>query len=163
VCDHSPLPAKLCIGLTALIDISRTNARFLLACCVLATSLTTANPFSRSHAAEEVQLLSIRGDLIDVLETVNEDTEPTEIIAAYYSELNSAEQKEAVQLRQNLLKLIPDYEIAFAAADTAEVNSVLSEVAHRWAVLRSFHAKYFTDRARATLYSAYVEQYLLLN
>ena len=116
-----------------------------------------------SYAAEEDLLLSISGDLIDVVKTVGEDTEPAIIIDTYYSELENTAKEEAASLRRNLTRLIPNYEIAYAAADTAEMNSVLSEVGYHWAVLRTFHAKHFTDQARAELYRAYVEQYLLLD
>ena len=144
-------------------NLSRAISRSLAVCAVLAMMLTVASPVVRSHAAEDAKLLSITGDLIDVLATVDEDTEPSVVIDRYYRELSNSDQKKAAELRQDLISLIPNYEIAFAAADTAEMNSVLSEVAFRWAVIRTFHAEHFTDPARAALYSAYVEQYLLLN
>lgn len=144
-------------------NLSRAITRSLAVCAVLAMMFTVASPVACSHAAEDTQLLSITGDQIDVLETVDEDTKPSVVIDSYYRKLSKSDQQQAAELKQDLISLIPNYEIAFAAADTAEMNSVLSKVAFRWAVLRTFHAEHFTDPARAALYSAYVEQYLLLN
>lgn len=146
-----------------MINLSGAAARSLVVCGLLVMVSAGADSVTRSHAAEDTQLLSITGDLIDVLETVDEHTEPSVVIESYYRELSKSDQQQAAELKQDLISLIPNYEIAFAAADTAEMNSVLSKVAFRWAVLRTFHAEHFTDPARAALYSAYIEQYLLLN
>lgn len=150
-------------GLNALINLSGASIRSLVTDGVRVLLLSKLIIAAHSYAAEDTQLLSITGDLIDVLQSLNEDTEPLIVIDRYYGELTSEEQLEAAELKQDLIRLIPNYEIAFAAADTAEMNSVLSEVAYRWAVLRTFHAEHFTDPARDALYRAYVEQYLLLN
>ncbi len=112
-------------------------------------------------AAEDIQLLTLGGDLIGVLPDTDAATQPSELIARYYAELDDDEQLEVASLRRSLLDLIPDYEVAFAAADTAEVNSVLSEVAYRWAVLRTFHAAHFTPEVCATVEHAYGEAYTL--
>lgn len=122
--------------------------------------LTTGNGLT---AAEDAQLLTITGNLIDVIKAIDDENDPADVIARYYDELDSEEQKEAVRLQKELSKLIPDYEIAFAAADTAEVNSVLSDITYRWAVLRTFHAEHFTTQAQQVLNKAYNELYLLLD
>ena len=116
-----------------------------------------------TFAAEDTQLLTISGNLIDVPDSLDKEAAPASVIEQYYGELNSADRKQAMALQQELARLIPNYEIAFAAADTAEMNSVLSNIAYRWAVLRTFHAEHFTDAARADLFKAYNELYLLLN
>lgn len=116
-----------------------------------------------AHAAEETPLLTIGGNLIDAIDSLNAETDPASVIEAYYNELSSNDRKQAQSLQRDLARLIPDYEVAFAAADTAEVNSVLSNITYRWAVLRTFHAEHFTEAARGELFRAYNELYLLLN
>lgn len=128
----------------------------------IAVSVTLFSSTSEA-AEEEAPLLTISGNLIDVIDSLSEESDPAAVIEAYYLELDSALREQANDLQRKLANLIPDYEIAFAAADTAEVNSVLSNIAYRWAVLRTFHAEHFTDAARAELFRAYNELYLLLN
>lgn len=139
------------------------TARVLVVRALL-VSITSATSLSFTlHAAEDVQLLTITGNLIDVLPSQPAEIRPTELIDQYYAELNPQAQNEIAELRDSLVALIPDYNIAFAAADTAEVNSVLSEVAYRWAVLRTFHAEHYTQEACAELERAYGEAYRLFN
>jgi len=114
------------------------------------------------NAAENTPLLIITDDRVGVLDEQNGDYDPALEITRYYELLGSSEKQEALNLRRELVDLIPDYDVAFAAADTAEINSVLSAIAYRWAVLRTFHAEHFTDAAREALFRAYTELYLLL-
>lgn len=134
-------------------------------CFKLAISLTCIlqSLAESPQAAEEIELLKINSNLIDAIDSLAGETDPASVVEAYYGELSSGDRKRAEILRRDLARLIPDYEVAFAAADTAEVNSVLSNIAYRWAVLRTFHAEHFTEAARAELFKAYNELYLLLN
>lgn len=109
-------------------------------------------------AAQDDVLLTISGDLIARDEAI--DRLPTaQLIASYYARLPGARRRQAVSLQQSLARLMPAYEVAFSAADTAELNNVTSDIAGQWARIRTLHAREFAAEAVASLERAYATLY----
>lgn len=100
-------------------------------------------------------MLRITGDQIPVLEDESEDSPPAPRIERYYSLLDRSPAAEASAALADLARLVGDFEVAFGAADTAEVNNVISDIARRWAMLRTLHARYYSPEAIADLEGAY--------
>lgn len=110
----------------------------------------------RSHAAEEpLTLLTIEGDLIGKIDTLDTNTAPEALIAAYYLLLPEAAHEQVVSRQAQLTKLIPDYEVAFVAADSAEITEVRSDMDTLWAEIRTIHAQYFTPAVTELLEKSY--------
>lgn len=115
-----------------------------------------------ASAAEEEFTLFITGDKIDVIDGIPRDSPPQALLRAYYGELPQQQRQRLLQLQQSLASLMPDYEVAFTAADTAEVNSILSEVTHYWSSILAIHNEAFTPAVSELLRSAYGELYPLV-
>ena len=55
-----------------------------------------------------------------------------------------------------------DYEVAFAAADTAEVNEIYADLSRSWAEIQLIHYEEYTDAAMGELQNAYAALYELI-
>ncbi len=113
--------------------------------------LSLARP---SWPAEEAPLLTITGHLIDRSELLQQ-LPPSQQIAGYYALLPAEIQAEVTALQQHLGQLLPDYQVAFNSADTAELNGVMAEAGMVWAGIRTVHAQQFTPDVVTTLTRAY--------
>jgi len=114
-------------------------------------------------AAEEAPiLLTIKGDLIDKIESPLDANNPEAIISAYYDLLATEVLAQINPLRQQLAKLVPDYDVAFTAADSAELTEVKSDIDVCWAAIRTLHAQEFTPEVVDILNQAYAEVYALI-
>lgn len=122
--------------------------------CRLLLALTLAVTTYGAGAAEETVLL-ITGDRIPVLSPVDDSLPPGQRIDRYYVLLDDSLAAEATATLADLAGLVKNFDVAFAAADTAEVNNVISDIARRWAMLRTLHARYFSPAAIAELEGAY--------
>jgi len=111
-----------------------------------------------AEAAEAGALLSITGNRIDYREAPSAQP-ATETIAAYYTQLSESLQQRLGQHRRTLATLLSDYEFALNAADTAEMNSILSKVTAEWVKVLRIHNDEFTDPARRHLRQLYGEVY----
>ena len=116
-------------------------------------------PLPAHAAAEEDTVLTITGHLIDRMESLDRDTDAATLIRRYYALLPASAAEQAHSLQERLAGLIPDYQVAYEAADTAELNNVLSDMTRLWAALRTLHAREFTSAAIAELSSAYNRLY----
>lgn len=124
---------------------------FLLRAFCLASLL-----FGSAFAAdEELTLLSIAGDLIGKVESLDSDANPERIIDTYYALLLDAQRLHVESLHRQLIKLMPDYEVAFTAADSAEITEVKSDIDALWAEIRTVHAHYFAPEVVELLNAAY--------
>ena len=55
-----------------------------------------------------------------------------------------------------------DYEVAFAAADTAEVNEIYADLSRYWAEIQLIHYQEYTSGALGELQNAYAALYELI-
>lgn len=110
-------------------------------------------------AEEELTLLTITGDLIGKLESLNEDANPGTIINSYYELLDQQTGEQLLSLRRRMDRRLEDYQVAYTAADTAEINETLDDLSFYWASIRTLHASEFTEEVIGQLAEAYGELY----
>ncbi|MEQ8954418.1 MAG: hypothetical protein RL120_09815 [Gammaproteobacteria bacterium] len=110
-------------------------------------------------ADEELTLLTIEGDLISKIDSISDATPPATIIATYYAVLPAQSLTRAEAMRDRLRRLIPDYEVAYNAADSAEITQVRSDIFLVWAGIRTLHAEQFSAEAAGQLDDAYRAAY----
>jgi hypothetical protein len=55
-----------------------------------------------------------------------------------------------------------DYEVAFAAGDTAEINEIVDDLSAYWARIQQIHFEVFTLAAMQDLVGAYAALYFLI-
>lgn len=129
----------------------------LLLCLSLATglALTSLSPLPVTAAEEEFVLLTIEGDLIGPLDKQDGAPDPGALINAYYALLPLQQQSELQSLRRRLLALAPDYDVAFTAADSAELTEVKSRISECWAAMQRLHGQYFRSEVITLLDEAY--------
>lgn len=109
-------------------------------------------------AAEVDSLLSISGDRIDYVAAPATQS-PAQVIAGYYGQLAETTRQRLKEHRTELERLLSDYTFAMNAADTAEMNSILSKVTTEWVHILRVHNNEFTDSARAHLRQLYGRVY----
>lgn len=129
---------------------------------ILCTALFCLTPGTLIAAEPEPPILRITGNLIDEIQELDQETDANKVIDAYYSRLDTDTKNEAYALRDDLAALVPDYEVAFNSADTAELNNVVSDFALVWAKIRTLHAREFTPAARRQLRHTYERLFPLL-
>lgn len=110
------------------------------------------------YSAEEV-LLIIEGDLIDRIELIDEDSDADLVITVYYDLLPDDARANIEILRGRLERLQPDYEVAYLAADSAEMTEVRDQIDDQWAVIQAIHLYYFTARVVDILNQAYISNF----
>ncbi|MCI5105097.1 MAG: hypothetical protein MRY76_00120 [Pseudomonadales bacterium] len=115
-----------------------------------------------SLAAEDEITLFLDDGRIGLDESLPADSSATELIEHYYHRIPAAKGERLLVLRQRLAGLMPDYEVAFTAADTAEVNSILSAVTRHWSAILGLHDELFTPDLALLLRDAYGQLYPLV-
>ncbi len=108
-----------------------------------------------SSAEAELTLLTLEGDLIGRIEALDADSDSEVLIQAYYALLLPEIRLEAETLHTGLIDLIPNYEVAFIAADSAEITEVKFDIDVLWAGVRTLHALHFTREVAELLDTAY--------
>ena len=112
------------------------------------------------HAADnEVIFLTIEGNLLERVELISEDSDPETIIASYYDLLPAPVSQEIKNRQKDLEKLLPDYEVAYLAADSAEMAEVRSEIDSKWARILVLHSEFFSAEVILILNTAYVAKF----
>lgn len=106
-------------------------------------------------AAAELTLLTIEGHLIGKIETLDAKTDSALLIQTYYAQLTPEIRQEAEALHAQIIDLIPHYEVAFLAADSAEITEVKFDIDVAWAGVRTIHSLYFTHEVAELLNTAY--------
>lgn len=106
-------------------------------------------------AENEITLLTIEGDLIGKIDNLDQSGGPSTIIAAYYELLPADIRNQALRLRTDLTQLVPDYEVAYNAADSAEITEIRSDVFVLWAQIQTLHAQFYSSEAAEILRGAY--------
>ena len=110
---------------------------------------------SATAAEEELLLLTIEGDLVGKIETLASGDDSAVIINSYYGLLPEEARSKLRILRRQLASLIPDYEVAYTASDSAELSEVIDEIDLLWATIRTLHAQGFTSEVVSLLNEAY--------
>jgi hypothetical protein len=106
-------------------------------------------------AETETIVLRIDGALITEDPSLAENLGPRELIDSYYGMLSDVVRERAFKLEEELATLMLDYDFAFSAADTAEVNNLVSDIALCWAKIRTLHASEYTREVVQQIESAY--------
>lgn len=132
----------------------------LLRCltCVVMVCLNSQG----SLAAEDEFTLFLDDGRIGLDESLPADSSAAELIEHYYGLIPVAKAERLLDLRQRLARLMPDYEVAFTAADTAEVNAILSAVTRHWSAILGLHDELFTPDLALQLRDAYGKLYPLV-
>ena len=110
-------------------------------------------------ADSEVIFLTIEGNLLERTERISEDSDPETIIASYYDLLPAPVSREIKNRQQDLEKLLPDYEVAYLAADSAEMAEVRSEIDSKWTRILVLHSEFFNAEVMRILNTAYVAKF----
>ncbi len=117
---------------------------------------------SASAAEEELVLLRIEGDLIGKLEYLEEESSSEVVLGAYYSLLSEEVQADLKSLRDQLSALIPDYEVAYTASDSAELSEVMEFIDVIWNEIKILHRQGFSSEVVEILNSAFATSYSVL-
>jgi hypothetical protein len=129
---------------------------------LLSTVLLSATLTWAQQAEEETTLLTITGNLIDQLDSVDASDTADSVLDSYYALLPETTRAQLMQLRQNMDRRSVDYQVAFRSGDTAEMNETLDDLSFYWASVRTVHAQEFTEAAIAEITAAYYKLYRFL-
>ena len=113
-------------------------------------------------AAEQELVLTITGDRIDLLSNGEELGDANDLVLRYYQLLPQALQEQLWLLRRRMDRRTEDYEVAFAAGDTAEVNEIVDDLSAYWTRIQQIHYQEFTPAAMQQLGAVYGELYALI-
>lgn len=138
---------------------SRSAFPEILVALTLAVSLAAAPVLA---AEDTLTLLTIEGNLIGKMDSLENEEDANTVISAYYEQLPPAVLTEIELLRRQLEKLVPDYDVAFTAADSAEITEVKSDINVSWSAIRAIHAHEFTQEVVDILNEAYKNVYHLI-
>ena len=119
-------------------------------------------PVSNIFAAEEEVLLFLSDDRIDLLASDGNEPGAEDLIRRYYGLLAAPTQERLAALQMQLANRMEDYGVAFAAADTAEVNEIYTDLTRFWAEIQLIHNQEYTSAAMDELQSAYAALYELI-
>lgn len=129
-------------------------SHFLSVLLILGMTLTKAQ-----GAEDEFVLLTFEGDLIGTVETIDDRVDDplkaTKLIRAYHLLLTTEVRAEVESLHEEMLKLVPGFEVAYTAADSAEFSHLMSEMDLRLAAIQDIHAREYTRDVTALLTEAY--------
>lgn len=129
-------------------------SRYLSALIILGIALASAQ-----GAEDEFVLLTIEGNLIGPIEPIgdriNDVQHASRLISSYHQLLTAQEQLEVASLHEQMLKLMPGFEVAYAATDSAEISHVMSEIDIRFAAIQKVHAREYTKDVIDLLTEAY--------
>lgn len=110
-------------------------------------------------AEDEITLLTFDDNLIGAIENMGADIDSAQqapvLIDAYHQLLTKEVQAEVSLLHEELVKLIPGFEVAYTAADSAEIAHIMSEMDLRLAAMRVIHIQHYTQEVVEQLTEAY--------
>ena len=113
-------------------------------------------------AAEEEVLLLSSDDRIGLQSSDGTEPSTQGLIKRYYELLAVPTQKRLTVLQMHLANRMEDYEVAFAAADTAEVNEIYADLSRYWTEIQLIHYQEYTSAASGELENAYAALYELI-
>ena len=111
-----------------------------------------------SSAEEEFSLLILEANLIAEIEGQQAGLSPGQIINSYYSLLDEDAAATANLHRRELNSLNPRYEVAYRAADSAELAELMDEISFHWGAIKSIHSKHFIRSVQMLLSTAYDQE-----
>ena len=117
---------------------------------------------SNLFAAEEEVLLLSSDDRIGLQSSDGTEPSTQGLIKRYYELLAVPTQKRLTVLQMHLANRMEDYEVAFAAADTAEVNEIYADLSRYWTEIQLIHYQEYTSAASGELENAYAALYELI-
>jgi len=132
------------------------NISFITA---LIFSISTCFIPAAVFAADNDVLLTIEGNLIERVDLLDENSSADVVISTYYDLLPQDAQADIGIRRNRLERLQPDYEVAYLAADSAEMAEIREKIDEQWAVIQSIHRYFFTAQVVETLNQAYIENF----
>lgn len=120
----------------------------------LSIALTTVQA-----AEDDFLLLTLDSNLIGPLAahdgTIRDGQQAAELLDAYHQLLAAEVHSEVASLHEQLLKFIPGFEVAYTAADSAEISHIMSEMDMLLAAIQRIHAEYYTQEVTDLLTQAY--------
>jgi hypothetical protein len=125
---------------------------------VIATFILLPLSMAASSAEEEFSLLIFEANLIAEIEGQQADLSPERIISSYYSLLDEDAAARVNLHRRELKSLNPRYEVAYKAADSAELAELMDEISFHWGAIKSIHSKYFIRSVQLLLSTAYDQE-----
>lgn len=128
--------------------------RYLSALIIFCIALANAQ-----GAEDELVLLTIEGNLIGPIapigDRISDVQHASRLISVYHQLLNARVQIELTSLHEQMLGLLPGFEVAYAATDSAEISHVMSEIDLRLAAIQEVHAREYTQDVVELLTEAY--------
>lgn len=125
-------------------------------CAAIVLSLSLLAAYG---AENDIQLLTIEGNLIRLSETFDstivDRQDAVRLVHEYHRLLPEDLRTDVESLHQQILKLLPDFEVAYAAADSAEITHVMNEIDSRWASIQGVHRQTYTLAVVSLLNEAY--------
>lgn len=112
---------------------------------------------------EAPALLTLDSSLIGEITSLSGTEPPSLIQKEYYALLPPASHQLIFDLRQRLTALVPDFVVAFTAADSAEITQVKSYINTVWAEIRTIHAQNFVPEVADMLDKSYNTIFAILD
>lgn len=134
------------------------GATYIKASLLLFTGMSFLLSSILLNAAEEV-LLTIDSDLIDRVELLDADSDSDLVISTYYELLPDDAREDIEDRRTRLERLQPDYNVAYLAADSAEMAEVREDMDAQWLIIQSIHRYFFTTQVVEILNQAYIQNF----
>lgn len=117
-----------------------------------------------AKAAEEEFLLLIRDSyLIQKIDKLDPAMKSRQVINRYYEFLDNEELQYLEKHRAQLSTLLPAYEVALTAADSAELSEILDKITLHWASISQAHEKLYAVAAAEVLTHHYAKIYSFIN
>ena len=104
-------------------------------------------------------VLTVKGNLINRVALASKESSPDFIITTYYDLLADVVKDEIVARRLMLENLLPNYEVAYLAADSAEMAEVRDKIDLRWARIQAIHIQFFNAEVVNVLNTAYIAKF----
>jgi len=125
---------------------------------VTAVFILISLSMTASSAEEEFSLLILEANLIAEIEGQQAGLSPEQIINSYYSLLNEDATARVNRHRRELNSLNPRYEVAYKAADSAELAELMDEISFHWGAIKNIHSKHFIRNVQMLLKTAYDQE-----
>lgn len=110
-------------------------------------------------AEDEIVLLNLDDQRISPIEPIADSivdaNQAMRLIGTYHQLLDIEVRSEVEALHRQIMNFIPGFEVAYTAADSAEIAHIMSEIDLRLATLQNVHAQNYTQDVVELLSEAY--------
>lgn len=114
---------------------------------------------SAQGAEDEIVLLNLDdkriGQIEPIADNIVDAKQAMRLIGAYHQLLDIEVRTEVEALHRQIINFIPGFEVAYTAADSAEIAHIMSEIDLRLATLQNVHANNYTQDVVDLLSEAY--------